>query len=112
MNKIHTLRNITALICMIIFSSCHPNKERDDVFGQWQVQAVSSQTAYNTNMDDQNFSLNVNQLSKDGSIVNVADENGGQDEAAVRFKSGNNMIVEYKDPQTGEKVLMQMKRSN
>ncbi|MDB5228371.1 MAG: hypothetical protein JWN78_2564 [Bacteroidota bacterium] len=112
MNKLRTLRNIIAFFSMIIFTSCHSNKENDYVNGQWQVKAVSSPTAFNTNMDDQNYSINVNQISQDGSTVNVSDENGGQDEAAVRFKSGNNMIVEYKDPQTGEKVLMQMKRSD
>ena len=111
MNKIFTLRNVITLFSMIIFASCQSNKDEEYVNGQWQVQAISSQTAYNTNMADQNVSLNVNESSSDGSTVNVSDDNGAQDQAEVRFKSGDKMIVEYKDPQTGEKVLMQMKKS-
>jgi hypothetical protein len=59
-------------------------------------------------LSDQNYSLNVNQGSP-GSI-NVSDASGNMDEADVKYRSGNQMIVEYHDPQTGERVLVQMEK--
>lgn len=109
MAKVGTLRNIITLISFLFLISCQQRND-DPVYGQWKVQSVSSDAAYISDVSNQNFSLNVKQLSPDGSSVQVSDASGEADEAAVRYKNGNNMIVEYHDPQTGERVLVEMKK--
>jgi hypothetical protein len=109
MAKVGTLRNIIALFSFIFLLSCK-NEHDDFVNGQWQVQSVSSDNSYIPDMGNQNYSLNVSETGN-GSSVNVSDRSGEMDEAAIRYKSGDHMIVEYTNPQTGEKVLVQMKKN-
>ena len=109
MKKVFTLRNIIACFCIVTFMSCK-NEKDDAIYGQWQVQSLASSNSYVPNVEDQNYSLRIDQTSQDGSSVRVSDENGIQQDASVKYKSGDNMIVEYRDAQTGEKMLVQVKK--
>src|SRR4051794_14868581 len=110
MSKVMTLRNIIACCCAAILIGCK-NENEDFVYGQWQVQSLSSTNSYVSNMADQNYSLNINESSADGSVISVSDGNGLTQDASIKYKSGDNMIVEYSDPQTGQKMLVQMKKN-